>query len=304
MARGQSEQFKSYQLQLVSRLKLKNVYPGEWESIHVGEGIEYSASKPYEPGDDLRDLDLQALVQSGEEEIIQRAVGRQRQIFIWVDLTGSMQRQPEMVFSDKPAIRDIAVGLLTFSAWHTYSPVGLCAFDRRVRQFFQARSGESYCEELVTWFLEHADQGARGPADIEGALDFLRERISAQSLVLFISDFQDAVFEGHFAPLFRAVAKRYDFVPVVIRDPLECAIDLKHTAVLAICDSEGTRRNEMTITPSRLTEIREASARHLGHVEQQFREVGLEHVVLNSAELEHCYQTLAGFFQSRRRTRG
>src|SRR5512140_3718762 len=112
MARAGYEQFRSSKLQLFSRLKLKNIFPGEWESIYTGEGIEYSASKPYESGDDLRDLDLLTLVQSGEEEIILREVGRQRPIYLWVDVSGSMQRFPAVLFSHKPDIRDIAVGLV------------------------------------------------------------------------------------------------------------------------------------------------------------------------------------------------
>jgi hypothetical protein len=121
MAPAASERFKSSKLQLFSRLKLKNIFPGEWESVYTGEGIEFAASKPYEPGDDLRDLDLQTLVQSGDEEIILRAVGRQRHIYLWVDLSGSMQRSPEMFYPGKPEIRDIAVGLLAFSARSAYS---------------------------------------------------------------------------------------------------------------------------------------------------------------------------------------
>jgi uncharacterized protein (DUF58 family) len=304
MEHVESERFRNSKLQLFSRLKLKNIFPGEWESIYTGEGIEFAASKPYEPGDDLRDLDLQTLVQSGEEEIILRAVGRQRKIYLWVDLSGSMQRFPEMFFSQKPEIRDTAVGLLAFSAWNAYSPVGLCAFDREIRRFFPARSGESYFEEIVGWFLDHADESAKGSADIPGALAFLEERISPQSLVLFISDFQDILFEGDFAHLLRPAAKKFDFIPVVVQDPLEHGTALKQSVVIAVRDSETDRRAEITLTPQKLEEIRESSARHLAHLKWSFLEVGLEHIVLDSATIEDCYRTLSSFFEARKRTRG
>jgi uncharacterized protein (DUF58 family) len=299
-----SERFKNSKLQLFSRLKLKNIFPGEWESIYTGEGIEYATSKPLEPGDDLRDLDLQTLVQTGEEEIILRATGRQRKIYLWVDLSGSMQRFPEMFFSQKPEIRDTAVGLLAFSAWNAYSPVGLCAFDLEVRQFFPAQSGESYCEEIVCWFLDHADEGTRGSADISGALGFLEERISPQSLVLFISDFQDPLFEGNFAHLLRQAAKKFDFIPVVVQDPLEYGPALNHSVVIAVRDSETDRRAEITLTPQKLAEILNHSAGHLAHLKKGFLEVGLEYIVLDSAAIEDCYRTLSSFFEGRRRTRG
>jgi uncharacterized protein (DUF58 family) len=304
MEHAESERFRNSKVQLFSRLKLKNIFPGEWESIYTGEGIEFAASKPLEPGDDLRDLDLQALVQSGEEEIILRTVGRQRMIYLWVDVSGSMQRFPEMFFSKKPEIRDTAVGLLAFSAWNAYSPVGLCAFDGQIRQFFPARSGESYCEEIAGWFLDHADEGPGRPADIPGALAFLEERIPPQSLALFISDFQDPLFEGNFAPLLRSAAKKFDFIPVVVQDPLEHSPALKQSVVIAVRDSETDHRAEIVLTPHKLEEIRIKSASHLAHLKQGFLEVGLEYIVLDSPTLEDCYRTLANFFEGRRRTRG
>jgi uncharacterized protein (DUF58 family) len=304
MEHAESEQFRNSKVQLFSRLKLKNIFPGEWESIYTGEGIEFAASKPFEPGDDLRDLDLQVLVQSGEEEIILRTVGRQRKIYLWVDLSGSMRRFPEMFFAHKPEIRDTAVGLLAFAAWNAYSPVGLCAFDGEIRHFFPAQSGESYCDEVVSWFLDHADGGGKGPADIAGALAFLEERIPPQSLVLFISDFQDPLFEGNFAHRLRQAAKKFDFIPIVIQDPLEHESSLKQSVVIAVRDCETDRRAEITLTPHRFEEIRKTSAGHLAHLKQNFVEIGLEYIILNSPAIEDCYRTLSSFFEGRRRTRG
>ncbi len=304
MEHAASEPFRNSKIQLFSRLKLKNIFPGEWESIYTGEGIEFAASKPYEPGDDLRDLDLVALVQSGDEEIILREVGRQRLIYMWVDLSGSMRRFPQMFFPGKPEIRDLAVGLLAFSAKGAYSPVGLCVFDRVVRQFFPARSGESYCEELVGWFLDHADEGPAESENVAGALQFLQEEIAPQSLVLFISDFQAAIFEGEFAPLLRPAAKRFDLVPVVIRDPLESHVSLNQPVIIAVRDSEANRGTEIDLTPRRLAMIQARSARHMEHLEANFHEANLDHVVLDSTSIEDCHQTLTAFFQARKRTRG
>lgn len=304
MGHGDYKQFRQSRIQLFSRIKLKNIFPGEWESIYEGEGIEFAAIKPFEPGDELRDLDLHTLVQSGEEEIIQRVVGRQMRIFIWADWSGSMQRFEEMFFSSKPEIRDIAIGLLLFSAWNAYSPVGLCAFDKEIRKFFPARSGESYCEEILNWIMDQEYKGIMASADIQNAISFLMERAFPQSLVFFVSDFRDQAFEGDFTTLLRPVAKKVDFVPVVIRDPLEKEASLKRSVTIIVKDSEGDREAEIYLTPQKLKEMQEVSARHLLHLEQNFRQVGIEHVVLDSPSVDDCYQVLSGFFEARKRTRG
>lgn len=298
------KQFRQSKIQLYSRLKPRNISPGEWESIYTGEGIEFAAIKPFEPGDDLRDLDLHTLVQSGEEEIIQRVVERQMRVFVWADFSGSMQRCEEMFFPQKPEIRDVAIGLLLFSACNAYSPVGLYAFNKEMGRFFPARSGERYCWEILNWIIDQEYKASMAPADIQGAISFLMGRASPQSLVFFISDFDDQAFEGDFTALLRPVAKKVDFVPMVIRDPLEKQASLKRSVSITVRDSEGDKSAEVYLTPQKLREIQEISARHLLDLEQNFRTVGVDHVVLDTPSIEDCYKVLSGFFEARRRTRG
>jgi len=303
MEQEEYKNFRQSRIQLFSRIRLRNIFPGEWESIYTGEGIEFADIKPFEPGDDLRDLDLLTLVQSGEEEIVQRVAGRQRKIFVWADLSGSMQRFEEMFLSSKPEIRDIAIGLLVYSAYNAYSPVGLCAFDREIRCFLPARYGESYCDKILSWIIDQDYKGIPASADIQKAVSFLMQRVSNQSMVFFVSDFKDPAFEGDFADLLRPVAKKVDFVPVVIRDPIEKDVSIKRPINIAVKDSEGDGNTEIYLTPQKLKEIQELSTRHLSHLERNFRRAGIGHVVLDSPSINDCYQVLSGFFESRKRTR-
>jgi len=300
MAPRESESFRRSKIQLYSRLKLKNIFPGEWESIYTGDGIEFMGIKPFEPGDDLRDLDLCALVRSGEEEIIERVSGRQLRVFIWADLSGSLQKSKEALFPARREIRDMAIGILAFSSWNAYSPVGLCAFDREIRKFFPAKPGESYCQEMLDWVLDREYAGPVG-ADIPKAIGFLMERVLPQSLVFFISDFQDPFFGDDFFDLIRPAADKFDFIPVVIRDPLEKNISLARSAILSVGGDEGDDHRTLYLTPRRLREIQEASGRHLAHLERNFRRAGVSHVVLDSASSDDCYDALSGLFQTRRR---
>ncbi|MFC1875496.1 hypothetical protein ACFLY3_05065 [Chloroflexota bacterium] len=303
MEQEEYSKFKQSRIQLFSRLILKNIFPGEWGSIYIGEGIEFANIKPFESGDDLRDLDLLTLVQSGEEEIIQRSVERQMKIFIWADLSGSMQRFEDMFFSSKPDIRDIAIGQIVFSAHNTYSPVGLCAFDKEIKCFLPARSGEEYCWEIMDRVIDQDYKGILVSADIQNAISFLIERAFPQSLLFFVSDFKDQIFEEDFTHLLRPVAKKVDFIPVVIRDPIEKDASLKRSINIAVKDNEGDGSTEIYLTPLKLQEIQEVSARHLLHLEWNFRQVGIDHVVLDSPSINNCYQVLSGFFEGRKRTR-
>jgi uncharacterized protein (DUF58 family) len=301
MGQEDFKQFRRSRIQLFSRIKLRNIFPGEWESIYTGQGIEFTAIKPFEPGDDLRDLDLLTLVQSGEEEIIQRVVESQMRIFIWADLSGSIQRFEEMFFSLKPEIRDIAIGLVVYSALNAYSPVGLCAFDKEIKSFLPPRYGENCCLEILDRIIEQDYKGISVSADIQKAISVLMEKAPRQSMVFFVSDFKDQAFEGDFSDLLRPVVKKVDFIPVVIRDPLEKGASLKRSVSIAVKDNEGDGNAEIYLTPQKLREIQEVSDRHLLHLEWNFRQVGIEHVVLDSPSIDDCYQVLSGFFEGRKK---
>jgi uncharacterized protein (DUF58 family) len=295
--------FRQTKIQLFSRTKLRSVFPGEWDSIFAGEGIEFATVKPFEPGDELRDLDLHTLAQSGEEEIIQRVVGRQMRVFVWADLSGSMQRRRESFFSRKPEIRDLAISLLLFSAWNAYSPVGLYAFNRDTNAFFPARGGENHCWEILDWLVVEASGTTGAPANVEDAIAMLMKRVPCQSLVFFVSDFQDQAFERNFTGLLRPATRKVDLVPVIIRDPFEGTTPWTRSANVAVSDSEGDSHAEVYLTPKKLQDMRDASAQHLAHLERTFRQLGIEHVLLNSTSPDVCCQTFSAFFNSRRRTR-
>jgi uncharacterized protein (DUF58 family) len=304
MEQGNYNQLRQSKVQLSTRLKLKNIFSGEWESIYKGDGIEFADIQPYEPGDDLRDLDLITLLESGEEEIIRRTVGRRMNIFVWVDMSGSMNRTKDMFFSGKPDIRDIAVGLIVYSANNVYSPVGLCAFDKDILCFLPAKYGEDSCDKIMDKVRVLDCEGTPVPADIPGALSYMMGNVNKQSMVFLVSDFKDHIFEENFTDLLRPVAKKFDFIPVVIRDPIEKNACMKRSINVVVKDSKGNGRAEIYLSPKKLKEVQDVSARHLSHLAYNFHEAGIEHVVLDSPSVNDCYQVFSSFFESRRRTKG
>ncbi len=301
MGRGDSDRFRRSRIQLYSRLKMKNIFPGEQESIYTGEGIEFSTIKPFEPGDDLRDLDLHALVQSGEEEIIQRVVGRQMQIYAWADLSGSMQAGEQALFPHKREMRDNAIGLLLFSAWNAYCPAGLCGFQEDSARFFPARPGESYCVEMMDWLLDQAHRPVR--AGLDKALSLLVDKVYPQSLVFLFSDWQDLVVSD-LHDLLEPAVKRFDLVPVVICDPLETRAVIDTPVLLSVTDGERGGRGSLYLDRPRLEAIQAHTRDRLERLGEAFRQLGINHLVLDSPALEDCYRALSTFCQARRRVQG
>jgi hypothetical protein len=131
----------------------------------------------------------------------------------------------------------------------------------------------------------------------------MEDQAPAQSLVLFVSDFQDRFFDGAFGERLRAVSKRFDFVPVVVADPLERGGTLPQSVAVAVRDSETDRWTEIELTPQLFARFQEEVVQRREHLEYEFLEVGLEPVWVDTPSLEGCYQALATYFDSRKRTR-
>lgn len=305
MSQEDFNHYKKNIIPLSSQEKLKNIFPGEWDSIYTGGGIEFDSVKPFEPGDDLKELDFHTLVQSGEEEIIHRKAGRQMKIFICADFSGSMQRFEKMFFPSKTKIREIVIGLLLFSAWKIYSPVGLCSFNGEINKFFIAQHGQSYCEKILRWIITN-DKGStsNGGIDVQKTLAFLLREAPTQSLIFFISDFEDHVFEGDFANLLRPAIGKFDLIPVIIRDPLLKKDFLKSPVRITVRDNEGDKRvEEIYLTPQKLKRMQEISNKHLLHLRNNFRQLGIDPVIIDSNSISRCYEIFTDFFQIRKFSR-
>ncbi len=288
-------------IQLLSRIKLMNIFPGDWESIYKGEGIEFDSTRPYEAGDNPKDVDLFTLAQSGEEDIILREEERRMKIYICVDLSGSMCQFGEMFFPSKADIKDIAIGLIAYSTCNMYTPLGLCAFDKDIRSFFPAKSGKDYCEEIIEWIIDQDCKAVTVAEDTEKVILFLTERLFKQNMIFYISDFKGVAFYEDFTNLIKPLVGNFDFIPVVIRDPLEEGFPLRKPISIAVSNSEGEGNAEIYLTPEKVQEMQQASEKHLINVQWNFHQLGIDCIVLDSPVVDVCYQTLSGFFAKRKR---
>jgi uncharacterized protein (DUF58 family) len=300
MAQKGFEEYRQRRLQFFSTLKLMNIFPGEWESIYTGSGIEFADSRPYEPGDDLGDLDLAALVQTGEEIMVQRAVARRMNIYVLVDMSGSMRRSADMFFPFKPDIRDIAAGLVVFSSNKVYSPVGLGIITENVDSFIPAGSGEQHNTAVLERIISY-DFCDSGSSNIQEALSLLIRRIPSQSMVFLISDFYNGVFEEDFTHLLRPLVKRCDFIPVVIQEAFPEDVPLKKAVNISVRDNETKGRSDFCLTPELIDEMRTISMEHLVHLKNNFNRMGIDQVVLNSPSPDRCCQDFTDYFENRKR---
>ena len=298
-----SKDYSAKEIPLFPKLKNRNIFPGEWASIYRGEGVEFADTKPLEPDDDVRDIDLRELAKTGQEEIIRRVVERQMKVYVWADFSGSMQRFEEMFFPAKPEIRDIAIGLIIFSAANLYAPVGFFPFGLERKKFFPPRMGERYCWDIVKWIADEKNYNPFSSSGVRSAINSLLRLATPRNMVFFISDFKQMDFEKDFVELLRPVTGRFDFIPVIVMDPLETSGAIKRPTRISIRSSGGKTGGEIFCAKETIKEVQEISRSHLSNLGHNFRKLGIGYLVLNSPSIKDCEKTLTRFFQTRRRAR-
>lgn len=269
-----------------------------------GKGFEFADIKPFESGDDPRDIDVRRLVQTGKKFIIRRVMDRQRAIIIWADFSGSMQLFEKTFFASKSDVRDIAIGICLFSARAIGSPAGFYAFDSEIRKNFSPQQGEGHCWQIIKWIIDHgAKLESSQDTDFRAILDYANKHTPSESIVFFISDFMADIFDGNFSDLMKPLFSKCDFIPVVIRDPLEKSMPpIKRPLRVCVEENEGRSREvEIELTPETLQNIHAVSEKHLQNLRINFKRAGIDFVVLESPEIEDCFRTLARFLLARQR---
>lgn len=304
MKQKELEQLKERKFQLYSKLKLRNFFPGEWESIHKGEGMEFVDTRPLEPGDNPRDIDFLTLACSGEELIIECVETKQLRVYVFADYSGSLQHFEQTLFFQKSWIRDVAVGLILRSAVKIYSPISFYPFGLAEKKFFPPRMGDRYCQEILDWTADEENLRLYTSSGVESVLIDLTQLAQPRNTVFFVSDFKQKVFEGDFTNLLRKTVSKFDFIPVVIRDPLEKEGRLNSaTRIKVKSSSEGGKAEEIYLTPDILRKMQEVSKDHLLNLERNFKKISIDHLVLNSPAIDDCCQSFSAFFQNRKRAR-
>ena len=203
---------------------------GQYLSAFKGRGMEYDESRPYEPGDDIRNMDWRVTARTGKPHSKLYREERERPVLMWSDFRRSL------AFGTRNCLKSVraaeAAALLAWQAVAQGDRVGGLLFsDDRHLELRPGRGKHSalrlmkYLSEFSQQAWQHlqqapTDRGSNG--DGEHALNRLTQVTRPGSLVYLISDFRDlsASLES---TLFR-MARHSEVVLLQVEDPLEAEL--------------------------------------------------------------------------------
>ncbi len=273
------------------RLSALSFFSGRHPLGRAGQGMRFLRTRPFESGqDNPRDIDK--FSPPGEYWINEWEAEAQASVMIYADVSASMQ------FGPKAALLQLTLLQLTYSLWRASDRVRTTLYHEAKQRLVAKRNLRGQLEHLIVELDDGGLQAGQSAIDVLTA--YSSNRQSARDDLLFlVSDFcppaaNPAADEGRD---WRAVMRALpcDVVPITISFELAA----RQRGAIRLWDAERRQHRLTLLTSSRIAAINAAERARVEKLQDLFRRLGLDHLVLRH-ELD-VYPELARLARWRRR---
>ena len=279
---------KIRRLEIHTKGLVNEIFGGEYQSAFKGRGMTFSEVRPYQFGDDVRQIDWNVTARSQEPYIKIFEEEREQTLMLCVDISPSgqfgsgNQRKLDLV-TELSAV-------LAFSAIKNNDKVGLLLFTDRIEKVVIPRKGRAHVLRLIQELLTTEPAGSG--TDIGSAVAYLSKILRRRSIFILISDFQSTGYEKQL----RIANRKQDLINIVIDDPLER--ELPDLGLVPLRDAE-TGRMHIIDTSSR--QVRVQYERHRKNRMNRLKQLFLRHRIdaITLQTNESYIEPLMSFFKRR-----
>lgn len=264
-------------LDLIVARRASGALPGDRRAAGLGSGTELAQLRPYEVGDDVRQIDAAATARTGVPHV--RLHVPERTLTTWIALDLS----PSMAFGTADRLKsDVAEGVtLTIGrlAIRRAGRVALMTFGAGTPRLHPPRASKPGVVALQRALEEGvAPDGHHEPGALAGALRRIGRVATQPGLVVVISDWRD---EDDWTRALGALSQRHSVMAIEVRDPRESAVPA--VGRLALVDPETGERVEVdTSRRSVRDRFAQIEADRRARVARELRRLQVEHIALST----------------------
>ena len=282
-------------LDITVHRRIEGLLEGDHRAATIGRGTELAQVRPYEPGDDVRQLEWNVTARTGETHV--RVDLAERVLVTWLVLDTS----PSMRFGTADRRKaDVALGV-TLAIGHAATVrgnrVGLVGFGGETERVLPPKQGRAGLVGLLLGLKDgHEPDGRPGVGISLGeALRRLAGAARQRSLVVIVSDFRG---ERDWRRPLLQLAGRHEVVAVEIRDPREQ--QLEPAGTLWLVDPETGEHLQVDTNDGKLrAHFADAAADERASVARELAAAGVAHLTLSTDR--DWLRDLAIFVRRRRR---
>ncbi len=204
--------------------KIRSHFNGGFLSAFKGRGMEYDESRPYQPGDDVRNMDWRVTARTNKPYSKVFREERERPVLLWVDFRSPMFFGTQQCFKSVLAAKVAA--LLAWKSSQQGDRLGALLFSEFEHLEIRPRGGKSSALQLVKNLSEFSVQSAEKPhladknkRDSRHALNRLLHVTRPGSLIYLISDFRN--MSSQFESTLSRLSRHNELELIQLSDPLE-----------------------------------------------------------------------------------
>jgi uncharacterized protein (DUF58 family) len=201
-------------LHLKANHLVNSVVAGTYQAAFRGKGIEFQEVRPYQIGDDVRDIDWNVTARLAEPFVKLYHEERELTVMLLVDLSASQRFGSRHALKRQRAAEIAAV--LACSAIKNNDKVGLFLFTDRVEKVVLPRKGRGHVWRVIREILDFRPRH-RG-TDLGAALSTLNRTLQRRAVVFLLSDFLNSIQPRS---ALQVAARRHDLIGLAIRDQAE-----------------------------------------------------------------------------------
>lgn len=207
-------------------IRVRSRSSGAYLSRLKGRGMEFDEARPYQAGDEIRNIDWRITARTGQPHSKLFREEKERVVTLWVDYRSPMYFATQGRF--KSVLASEAAAMIAWSARKLGDRLGGILFSEQGHQELRPRSDERTTLRLIGMLADysqkepHASLPEQRREAAGNALLRLNRVTRPGSLVFLISDFRDLDMrtETHLTSL----ARHNDLILVRLFDPLEAEL--------------------------------------------------------------------------------
>lgn len=201
---------KVKQIEIRTRKKTEASLMGQYHSAFKGQGMTFAEVRPYQFGDEIRNIDWNKTARFREPFVKVMEEERELTVMLMVDISASMNYGTKTALK-REFVAEICASI-GFSAAGNNDKVGLILFADKVYKVIPPKKGRKHILSVISQIL--TAEYVPVESDLDGALQYMMNVFKKKSFVFLFSDFEDEIS----TKILRVAARKHSFLAMRIFD--------------------------------------------------------------------------------------
>lgn len=267
---------KVKRIELKSRRKANSLFMGEYHSSFKGRGMIFSEIRPYQYGDDIRNIDWNTTAHYNEPYVKVFEEERELTMLLMVDVSASNHFGTRKQFKSE-TIAEICASL-AFSAITYNDKVGLILYSNEIELIIPPKKGKRHVLRIIRELVNFEPKNDVN--NLSNALHYLVDAFKRKANVFILSDFID---DSNYFKNLKIAAGKHDITGIRVYDEKET--EFPNLGLIQLIDQETAEKRYInTASPILRKQYKDYFLRMTYEFEQSFQQSGAGCLSLRSDE--------------------